>query len=82
LEVAKHKAFFFIENDKNGQRIDYHAAVSGSLTLVPTGKALEALNTDYDAMVNAGLLHSDDAYLFNKLMELCGDIAKRANGTS
>jgi len=39
LSVARHKAMFFRENDSNRQRIDYHAAVSGNLRLVPAGRA-------------------------------------------
>jgi 6,7-dimethyl-8-ribityllumazine synthase len=70
---------FFVENDRLGQRIDYAAAVSGSLKLVPVNEAYKALNVDYDAMVEAGLLVRDDAYLFDDVMERCRTLELRAN---
>ncbi len=39
LSVARHKAMFFVENDVQGERIDYHAAVAGDLQLVPSDSA-------------------------------------------
>lgn len=47
LDVAHHKAIFFVENDAHGKRIDYKAAVSGELQLVPTGDAYALLANDY-----------------------------------
>ena len=55
LSVARHKAMFFRENDSNRQRIDYHAAVSGNLRLVPSGAAREALAQDYASMLSIGM---------------------------
>ena len=78
-EVAKHKGIFFIENDHLGQRIDYTAAVSGSLKLIPADAAYTALNADYDIMVKAGLLVTEDAYPFDDLMERCRALERRAN---
>ena len=51
LSVARHEAMFFPEKDSAGDRIDYEAAVSGGLQLVPTGTALEALADDYARMI-------------------------------
>ena len=76
--VARHKAMFFRENDSNRQRIDYHAAVSGNLRLVPSGAAQEALAEDYAAMVAIGMLLDEDDP-FDGLMERCREIEERAN---
>ena len=43
LAVARHKALFFREKDADGAWVDYEAAVSGELRLVPTGAAFDAL---------------------------------------
>ncbi len=76
--VARHKALFFAENDSLGARIDYHAAVNGSLKLVPAGKARQALETDYEAMASDGVL-LDDAEPFSAVLEACLQIQNRAN---
>ena len=71
--VARHKAVFFAEKDEKGDAIDYAAAVSGSLQLVPESGAYDALAKDYHAMVDDGLLLGD-AESFDALMEKCGAI--------
>ena len=76
--VARHKAMFFRENDAAGNRIDYEAAVSGGLRLVPCGDAREALADDYRAMLDEGML-LDDGEPFETLIERCADIEARAN---
>ena len=78
LSVARHKAMFFRENDSNRQRIDYHAAVSGNLRLVPSGTARGALAEDYATMLPTGMLLDDDE-AFDTLMQRCALIEKRAN---
>ena len=78
LSVARHKAMFFRENDSGGQRIDYEAAVSGSLRLVPSGAAQEVLANDYASMVASGMLLDEDEP-FGTLMERCAIIEARAN---
>lgn len=78
LSVARHKAMFFRENDSNRQRIDYHAAVSGNLRLVPAGAAREALARDYATMLPTGMLLDDDEP-FDTVMERCAQIEERAN---
>ena len=76
--VARHKAMFFPEKDPAGNRIDYEAAVSGGLRLVPSGLTREALANDYRAMLGDGML-PDDSEPFEALIERCADVEARAN---
>lgn len=76
--VAKHKSMFFSEKNAVGELIDYVAAVSGGLRLVPGDKASANLLLDYESMVEDGLLF-DDAESFEKLMNQCRDLEARAN---
>lgn len=76
--VARHKGMFFAEKAADRSPVDYGAAVSGSLRLVPVGDALKALGEDYARMVEDGLL-LDDAEPFEALVARCADIAARAN---
>lgn len=78
LSVARHKAIFFSEKDAAGDRIDYGAAVSGGLQLVPTGSALKVLADDYGRMVADGMLFGTDES-FERLIERCAGIETRAN---
>ena len=78
LSVARHKAMFFRERDASGGWIDYKAAVSRALQLVPDGPAYEALADDYGRMLSDGMLLDDDER-FETLMERCADIQERAN---
>ena len=78
VAVAAHKTVFFREKDASGTWVDYEAAVSGGLELVPTGPSLAALADDYARMVDDGLL-LDDAEPFGALMDCCRAIADRAN---
>lgn len=77
-QVAEHKIRFFREKDKDGARVDYAAAVSGRLTLVPKGEALKRLEEDYKQMAKDGIL-LDDAEPFSALIERCAQLEKRAN---
>ena len=79
LSVARHKAMFFREKDAAGSWIDYEAAVSGELQLVPEGSSYEALADDHGRMVNDGMLLGDEE-TFEELMRRCEDIQQRANG--
>ena len=79
LSVARHKAMFFAENDALGERIDYEAAVSGGLQLVPTGAAHAVLANDYAKMLADGML-LDENEPFDALMERCAAIEARVNG--
>ena len=78
LAVARHKAIFFAEKDSAGTAIDYQAAVTGALQLVPHDKALESLSLDYAQMVEDGLL-LDDAEPFGELLDHCRELQERAN---
>ena len=78
LDVARHKAVFFVENDAHGQCIDYEAAVSGELQLVPTGDAYRLLANDYTSMLESGMLR-DGNESFDALMQRCARIQERAN---
>ena len=77
--VARHKSMFFREKDATGSWIDYEAAVSGGLLLVPEGQARTALADDYARMVSDGML-LDDEEPFSQLMDKCAHIQARANG--
>ena len=79
LSVARHKAIFFVENDAHAKRIDYQAAVSGSLQLIPSGAAYAVLADDYARMLADGMLLDEDEP-FDSLMEHCASIETRANG--
>ena len=78
LSVARHKGMFFSENDASGTRIDYEAAVSGGLQLVPAGAARDVLAEDYARMLADGML-LEDAEPFEALIERCTAIEARAN---
>lgn len=80
--VARHKSVFFVENDSRGERIDYQAAVSGQLQLVPSGAAYAELADDYAAMVAGDILLDDDKESFDGLMERCAQLEARANETN
>lgn len=77
--VAEHKAAFFREKDASGNWVDYGAAVTGGLRLVPEGDALSSLADDYARMVEDGWL-LDEAEPFGVLMDACQAIEDRANG--
>ncbi len=79
--VARHKAMFYRENDSDRRRIDYHAAVSGSLGIVPTGVARESLAADYERMVGMGML-LDEADPFDEIMRKCSRIEEMANAAA
>ena len=76
--VARHKSKFFSANDARGVQIDYEAAVSGALQLVPSGTAREVLADDYKKMLDSGML-LDESETFDALMERCALIEARAN---
>ena len=78
--VADHKSVFFAEKNRRGDVIDYHAAVSGGLQLVPGDDALAKLAADYQHMVDDGLL-LDDAEPFEALLDRCRAIQQKANAT-
>jgi len=77
--VAQHKSVFFREKDSGGSWIDYQAAVTGGLQLVPTGAARGVLADDYGRMLGDGMLLGDEE-TFDDIMGRCADIEARANG--
>jgi hypothetical protein len=77
-QISELKGKFFREKDRNGSQIDYDAAVSGALQLVPDAETLKALEADYKKMADDGIL-LDDAEPFAELMKRCADLERRAN---
>lgn len=77
-EVAGWKTRFFRAKDRAGNPIDYVAAVSGKLQLVPDEQGIKELEADYKKMVDAGLLLGD-AEPFADLIKRCADLQERAN---
>jgi hypothetical protein len=78
LQVAEHKSMFFVEKDAAGDKVDYFKAVSGSLQLIPEGASLIALENDYAAMLEDGLLALDQPE-FSVLLDRCCTIQDRVN---
>jgi hypothetical protein len=76
--VAEHKSAFFAESAVDGEAIDYYAAVSGGLRLVPDDEALSRLAADYRHMVDDRLF-LDEVEPFDALMQQCRAIEKKAN---
>lgn len=72
------KGKFFRTKDSSGNPIDYVAAVSGHLQLVPDADALKVLEADYKKKADDGIL-LDDAEPFADLIARCADLEKRAN---
>lgn len=77
-QIAEFKGKFFRERDRDGNWIDYTAAVSGGLQLVPDAEALKTLEADYQKMADDGIL-LDDAEPFADLIKRCADLERRAN---
>jgi Nucleotidyl transferase AbiEii toxin, Type IV TA system len=81
-EIAEFKAKFFREKGHDSNQIDYMAAVSGNLQLVPDdAETLKALEVDYEKMADEGIL-LDDAEPFAGLIARCADLQQRANAKS
>lgn len=76
--VADHKSTFFAEKSPDGEPIDYHAAISGGLRLVPDNAALATLAADYQHMVDDGLF-LDEVESFDALLRQCQAIQQKAN---
>lgn len=76
LQVAQHKNMLFAEKDATGNWIGYTQAVTGALQLIPQGASLSALERDYAAMLQDGLL-SGTQPSFAELMEACLLIERR-----
>ena len=76
--VSAHKSCFFVEKDARGVVVDYHRAIGGGLQIVPEGAALEALKSDYAAMVDDEVMLGR-ALSFDDLMQACAELQQRAN---
>lgn len=76
--VAEQKSVFFAEEDANGFKVDYLKAVTSGLQLVPVGAALAALERDYNAMSEDGLLALHQPS-FGEIMEKCRAIQDEVN---
>ena len=81
LNVAQHKSKFFRERDTDNNWIDYEAAVNGELQLVPEGPAYQVVESDYERMVEDGIL-LDDGEGFINLMRRCSELEEKANRSS
>jgi len=78
MAVARHKSVFFAEKNASGAPVDYEAAVSGGLQLVPRGKGLESLSMDYAEMIEDGLLLGESEP-FEELLSECRSLQDKAN---
>lgn len=78
MAVARHKSFFFIEKDMQGQVIDYLAATTGHLQIVPTDQAKLALEHDYAAMLADDIMLGE-ALPFDELLKACVDLETKTN---
>jgi hypothetical protein len=76
--VADHKSIFFAEKGTDGEPVNYHAAVSGALRLVPSDAGLITLAADYQHMVDDGLF-VDEVESFDALLRQCQSIQDKAN---
>ena len=76
LKVAEHKSMFFEEKDAGGDKVDYFKAVTGAIQLIPDGASLAALEHDYAAMLDDGLLALDQP-TFSEIIEACQAIQDR-----
>lgn len=79
--VARHKSYFFIEKDADGQVIDYVPATTGHLKIVPEGQARAALAEDYAAML-ADEVMVGNAVSFDELLKACADLEAKVNRTA
>ena len=59
VEVAQNKQDFWHTTDAAKQPIDYVQVINGELQLVPTADAREALEADYRAMTDSGMLRGE-----------------------
>jgi hypothetical protein len=76
--VAAHKSCFFPEKDATGAWIDYRVTTGGAVQIVPVGRAREALQSDYAAMVSDEVMLGS-AMPFDELLQVCAALQDRAN---
>lgn len=78
LEVAQHKEDFWHANTADRRPIDYFQAITGHLQLVPTDAAREALETDYAAMTDSGMLQGEPPR-FTELLDRIAALEEQCN---
>lgn len=76
--VAENKAMFFAEKDAEKNSIDYKAAVSTAIQIIPEGDALVVLAEDYAAMLEDGLLSTHQPS-FTEITDACAELQSRIN---
>ncbi len=79
--VAEHKSHFLSEKDAAGHTVNYLAAVTGALQIVPEGAARDALAADYALMLEDQVMVGH-ALPFDALMTTCAELAYRANAAA
>jgi hypothetical protein len=77
-EVAQHKKDFWRAMDADEQPIDYLYSLSGNLQLVPTDAARQALESDYTAMADSGMLRGEFPN-FPELLARISQLEKQCN---
>ena len=77
-QVVRHKTMFFQEKDQAGVVIDYRECLEGHLCLVPEGAAREALQEDYNSMIQDGIVLSV-APDFGVVLEQCARLQTDIN---
>lgn len=77
--VARHKSLFYAEKDIGRNPIDYQAAVADEIQIVPAGPPLEALEKDYAAMLEDGLLSTRQPS-FREIISTCTELQSSING--
>lgn len=82
VEVAQHKEDFWRATDAQEQPINYFQVINGELQLIPTAAAMTALEWDYKAMAESGMLRGtvlnfqDLLQRITALEELCNAISR------
>jgi hypothetical protein len=69
-QVVQHKTMFFQEKNLAGIPIDYQECLNGRLCLVPEGAMRNALQEDYNSMIQDGILLAH-APQFTVVLERC-----------
>lgn len=78
IEVAQHKEDFWRATDADGQPINYGQVINGQLQLVPTAAARQALEADYKAMTDSGMLRGENPS-FPELLERIALLEQQCN---
>lgn len=68
----------FAEKDANGGKVNYFQATSGRLRLILEGPSLDALEKDYAAMLEDGLLAVEQP-AFETVMASCAAVQDEIN---